>query len=593
MSSLVTTEKKSLPAEKPENDSPNHKDLSFSEEDDSKVVESVSASRKRKKYTPLHHKRQKRPSVESHTVSVTRLDSPIFADGFNMVFSLNGKQDDSITSPLKSKHEKRSLRVSLSLPDEMEKRRYLKSPFSCNGDSAIRSDSVSPTTETMKVSPSCDINNPVTGFSDEMENQANGAFTATALPAVTSEIQNDPSSSSEIVSPVMDVGVTSTSERPSNVVVTNSVVISSCKSPPAEMPADSSTAGRCLTGMASPSMTCSKTTDPNVNADDLAPSTEKGLGVNSENCMEGNSITVPAASGNADNADAAVIPVPTTLPVVIERSMCYPNNNDGLVSPTKAIISIGNYACEAGDSSCAQLTPVSTSTSTYLISGCDEGMSECETSETITESANYVDRESQDEPNGVEKDSMTQDISDEPKDSIPVSLQESDIENNSGSTTPTAGLHKSMPFPTSVITGSLSTSKPQSHSRQSASGNGSQMSKLDRELAAVIGYEEELEESEGKSEEKNKDIVNQTVEQVSSNENDISTTKAGLLESKPEEVGGKAMQTTEESESTEISECANGVDPDVIITSVEPSKESTRRDSASVKPSGWDAVRTK
>ena len=125
--------------------------------------ENIARRKRRRHVAPgVHHKRLKRSSVESRTVSVTRIDTPIYENGSGNFFSPSGSPERSTLSPVFSPPEldstaeenllsddykesclsrsvspvavrspkQRQLRVSLSLPDEAEKRLQNKDPQS-------------------------------------------------------------------------------------------------------------------------------------------------------------------------------------------------------------------------------------------------------------------------------------------------------------------------------------------------------------------------------------------------------------------------------------------------------------------------------
>ena len=214
-SNLVIVERKissSCHGERP--GTPNYKeDRSPSEDDDGGVLESLSSSRKRKKYSTLYQKRIKRSSVESHTVSVTQLDSPIFVGGsYDFLSSHHIKEDGKnsclIVGQQGSKHEnKRRLRVSLSLPEDVENRSSLKSPLSCIGSLPLLN--ALPLTSKTSSAIDSDVLNPDTvECKSAMLSHITAPFVASPLPRLDSD--HIITASSRLLT-LADVGI---SERP-------------------------------------------------------------------------------------------------------------------------------------------------------------------------------------------------------------------------------------------------------------------------------------------------------------------------------------------------------------------------------------------
>jgi len=561
VSSLATIERKYVLGEKSQNGSNNYEDSSFSDEEDSCITENVSGNKKRKKYGP-YHKRQKRSSVESHTVSVTWSNSSIFSNCSDETRSLkeNGSDCADRNDIFKSRYEKRSLRVSLSLPEDVEKKLSLKSPLLSNG---IQEDPTSPTTSVVKVSPM------------EEKQEDCEAFKASSLPVVTSgdQAESGPSSSSEIALPFMETE--NSIEAPCDMDgVSESAMISSCKSPPAEVPADSSTAEKCSpsTGNVNVQITRSSSEETDALSEEICEDYESASGREKVICnssMEEKETATPAVLAASEVAAAALIP--TTLPVIIGRSK-YLANTTEVMSPTKATASSGDCACEAGDSSCAQLTPISTSSGVFKIISNNNNMDRNGTNpepagEDLTSPASLVD----------EKDSSETAKEDRHVGS-PVAVSEA--------LTGTSIVSPAKPAPapsasTPVITdGAVSTLKPQ---RQPIDPAVDGMSQLDKQLAAVIGYgEDDQVKLNHTSSDRNMDVVVTTKYKTTDS---VCSTK-NLKNSEPcksnERSVANATEVREEKPPDE-----NDVNvPDVIITSVEPSKEnSTRRDSNAVRPS--------
>lgn len=174
----MTTERKINNTETPSNTRATPSSLPLKVPSDDSGIRSESASyRKRKKHhaAAAFQKRLKRSSVESQTVSITRIDTPIYENGsvnffspvspdsakistLSPVFSppepiaeenhasdsasLSRSVSPAIKSPVKVKQ--RQFRVSLSLPDKVEKRPRDKNPNSSGSTVPIWDDICSP-----------------------------------------------------------------------------------------------------------------------------------------------------------------------------------------------------------------------------------------------------------------------------------------------------------------------------------------------------------------------------------------------------------------------------------------------------------------
>lgn len=172
----------------------------------------ISPNRKRKKHhIQARQKKLKRSSVESRTVSVTRIDTPIYEDNFSSALDISSESDsfhkersavlspsdsepgimdtnriDGVSTPHKpSKEKHRKFRVSLSLPDEVEVRPPgIKSPLCDNLISKIASPKSS------KSSPSFESDSCFTSSSSVQgggvgQQQHAAAFIASPLPHTT------------------------------------------------------------------------------------------------------------------------------------------------------------------------------------------------------------------------------------------------------------------------------------------------------------------------------------------------------------------------------------------------------------------------
>ncbi len=218
------------------------------------TTESMSG-RKRKKHTNLFQKRAKRSSVESRTVSVTRIDTPIYADSStsNLFLPLveepttpSSKEpspissfsepenkdvfvETDLTKESPTKLKQRRFCVSLNLPDDTDK---------TNENSSVIDRTPSWDLLTSLISPkkaSVDKNKSITNESSKEQHNKDGAkehdhvhapFLASPLPNVSLGqlgVTTKPTIS-------MDVGV-SDAKIKSPTIVANSVVIASTKIP--------------------------------------------------------------------------------------------------------------------------------------------------------------------------------------------------------------------------------------------------------------------------------------------------------------------------------------------------------------------------
>ena len=555
--------------EKSQNGSNNCEDSSFSEEEENPATESVSGNKKRKKYGP-YHKRQKRSSVESHTVSVTWSNSSIFSNSSNGCRSLKENEGDQAgrSDVSKSRHDKRSLRVSLSLPEDVEKKLSLKSPVLSSG---VQQDLVSPTADVVKVSPV------------EEEHKDCEAFQASSLPVVTSvgQAETGPSSSSEIALPSIDKSKTESpmETQSDDMDVSESAVISSCKSPPAEVPADSSTTDKCLPG--TNILTAQPVKDSSIEemtemCEDTKPTSNR-VDAECTSYMEEKETVTPAVL-TATEVDATAAVIPTTLPVIIGRSKFLASTTQAqavteVVSPTKATASSEDCACEAGDGSCAQLTPISTNSSGVFEIGSYN--KEAEDVASPKQAGNHLDK-----PTSLvdENDSSEQamEVEDHGGVESPVAVSEVPTGTNNNTTGSSAKPVPSAPTP--VITSAVSTLDPQSRPICNAEDG---MSQLDKQLAAVIGYgREDLARGSYSDSDQTMDVEATKVSSVAS----IKTIEVSNTSKLKEPSVVTNVTAVREEKPAERENNVNV--PDVIIMSVEPSKEnSARRESAAVRPS--------
>lgn len=228
---------------------------------DLEIVSKSLPNRKRKKHhSSSHQKRLKRSSVESHTVSVTRIDTPIYEDSLANFFSpLSSGDDATFMSPSKdlspvlsptvvepsatekdekpqnfsdsktpTKVKQRSFRVSLSLPDNVEKKPPNETDSSCMktptlsvqswGEivSSVSPKSISPSTEGKDLSLASAPQSRV------KEEQKHVPFLASPLPIISSKKQLEKDPAAELT-----VSTENLMEKQLGWVVTETIVTTS------------------------------------------------------------------------------------------------------------------------------------------------------------------------------------------------------------------------------------------------------------------------------------------------------------------------------------------------------------------------------
>ena len=255
--------------------SSNSKSEDWSSSKDSSSTQEVVTTRKRKKHhSSGYQKRPKRSSVESRTVSVTRIDTPIYSN--NPIFTINegnselstGKETSPVLSPTEMetssdvfqednpskpgfdlprqspvKVKQRKFRVSLSLPEEVDTKSAIdsseKSPLADSSllpswDNFSSTNSPKNSLKSPSVEKDLSISSKTVKDDPKTENEKEDVpFIASPLPTSSSSLKqlgiglpekiNDVYSSTN-----MNVGVTGSSvyeSKPCNPVIISSIKI--------------------------------------------------------------------------------------------------------------------------------------------------------------------------------------------------------------------------------------------------------------------------------------------------------------------------------------------------------------------------------